>query len=58
MWWIVIAASVGTAVAIMLLTEWAEWMERRIQKRERDQLARDIAELDAAIDRVLKEHSK
>jgi Flp pilus assembly protein TadB len=41
-----------------LLVELVGRAERRRLQREQDQLAQDLADLDAAIDRVLKEHRK
>ncbi len=51
--------SVVILVAVpAILVELIGWAERRRLQREQDQLARDLADLDAAIDRVLKEHGK
>jgi hypothetical protein len=51
-------AVVILAAVPALLVELVGWVERRRLQREQDQLARDLADLDAAIDRVLKEHRK
>lgn len=50
-----LAVGAGVTFGIMVIVR---HVERRRLQREQDQLARDLADLDAAIDRVLKEHSK